>query len=54
MGEVNTQECKTTIRLLQQVQAELETKTKFLEGERLSFMERSRTNAEEKEAMRRK
>jgi len=53
-GELDVNEAKTTIRLLQQVQQELETKTQFLEKERNSFMQRSKDNAEEREILKRK
>jgi len=51
---MDVSECKATIRLLQQVQKELEVKTQFLQKERDSFLTKSKQDAEEKETQKRK
>ena len=53
-GEMDVSECRATIRLLQQVQKELETKTQFLQKEREACLAKARADAEEKEVQKRK
>ncbi|XP_076815768.1 uncharacterized protein LOC143461781 isoform X2 [Clavelina lepadiformis] len=53
-GEMDMNEGRATIRLLQQVQQELETKVEFLQKEKDAYMSRSRQDAEDRETQRRK
>nr|XP_026695707.1 myosin-8 isoform X3 [Ciona intestinalis] len=54
LGEADVIETRATVRLLQQIQVELETKIEFLEKERVSLLGKSRQEAEDREILKRR